>query len=233
MTKYRINQSLLAGAAVVALVLGGTTPSHATLMISLADNLGNSATVTDQGAGDANPALGAATFVGSLGNFLINVTTGLSKPVLGSATLPDIDLSSVDVTSALGGTLTLEVTDTDFIGNAGFADFVSAIGGTQGSGGSLTYSTFADCSNSAFGMGTALSSQSFSGGGAFSGSSTSPTTLCSGNYSLTELVSLSLPGGFVGTSFDANLAVPEPATLALFGAGLLALPLLARRKRII
>ena len=233
MTGYQTKQCLLAGAAVVALVLAGTKPSQATLMISLADNLGNSASVTDQGAGDVNPALGAATFVGSVGNFFINVTTGLSKPILGSATLPDIDLSSVDVTSALGGTLTLEVTDTDFIGNAGVADFVSAIGGTQGSGGSLSYSTFADCSNSAFGTGIALSSQSFSGGGAFSGSSTTPTSLCSGNYSLTELVSLSLPGGFNGTSFDANLAVPEPATLALFGAGLLALPFVTRRKRVV
>jgi len=202
-------------------------------MLSLADNMGNSASVTDQGAGDVNLAVGAATFVGSVGNFVINVTTGLSKPILGSATLPDIDLSSVDVTSTAGGTLTLEVTDTDFIGNGGLADFVSAIGGTQGAGGSLSYKTFADCSNTAFGTGIALQSQSFSGGGAFSGSTTSPTALCSGDYSLTELVSLALPGGFNTTSFDANLAVPEPATLALFGAGLLAIPLFSRRKRIV
>ena len=221
---------LLGGVGVVALMLGGARPSEASLIISLADDNGHSVAVTDQSAGDLNPALGAVTFDGSVGNFLINVTTGVSKPLIGSTTIPEIELSSVDVTSQLGGKLTLEVTDTDFLGAGTPGTFISQIGGAQAAGGTLSYGTFLDCSNSAFGTGTPLASQSFATS-PFSGGAASSTTLCAGSYSLTEEVVLTLPGGSTMTSFNANLALPEPATLTLFGVGLIGLGMLFRRKR--
>ncbi|SRR5581483_10303740 len=215
--------------ATVALISGGARPSDAALMISLSDNNGNSTTITDQGVGDLNPLLGGVTFIGSVGNFLLNVTTGTSKPLIGSAAFPAIDLSSVDVTSLSGGgTLTLNLTDTGFTGTGNPVAFVSQIGGAQGVGGTLSYKTFLDCGNTAFGTSTPLSTQNFSTT-PFAGARITNTTLCSSTYSLTEQVVLSL-GPSEATSFNANLAVPEPATLTLFGVGLLAFGWLSRRK---
>lgn len=216
-----------------ALLAASAVPSHATLMISLADNHGNSATVTDNGPGDlANPTLGAilslfgpATFP----DFNFIVATGSSKPAIGSATHAELDLSA-NVTSLSSGTLTLEVTDTDFTPGAGIPIFLSAIGGTLGAGSILTDNTFMDCTNVAFGQGTSLSTQSFSGGGGFSGNSTSAGSTCSFPFSLTEQITVSLPGGGETTSFDAQLAIPEPASVAILGMGLLAFAGLLRRR---
>jgi hypothetical protein len=144
--------------------------------------------------------------------------------------IPQLDLSSVNVTSQTGGKLTLDVTDTDFLGSGGPGTFLSQIGGTQDVAGTLSYSTFVDCSNTAFGKAKTLSSSTFSGT-PFSGGQAVGTTLCAGNYSLTEEVVLSLPSPFTVTSFDAKLALPEPASLMLFGVGLIAVGLLSRRKR--
>jgi hypothetical protein len=158
---------------------GATRPSEASLMISLTDDDGHTVTVRDGGTGDVNPATGAVTFVGSLDDFRINVTTGLSKPDIGSATAPQIDLDSVNVTSEDGGKLTLRVTDTDFIGN-GIGTFLSQIGGTQGGGGTLSFKTFLDCGNTPFGTGTSLASLNFSNT-PFSGAHTTTTALCGGH----------------------------------------------------
>jgi hypothetical protein len=75
-------------------VLAGATLASA-LTLNLSASGGFSVSVTDNGAGDINPAIGAVTFSGALGPFFtINVTTGLSMPVL---PLIQIDLNSVNV----------------------------------------------------------------------------------------------------------------------------------------
>jgi hypothetical protein len=222
-----MNRTLLTAAATTALLLGAASASHASLMVSLDDGIGNSVSVVDQSGGDANAAVGAVSFIGNVGNFMINVTTGLSKPVLGLSSFPQMDLSSVNVTSQAGGTLTVELTDTDFSGSD-LGTFVSQIGGAQGSGGTLSYATFMDCGNHQFGTTIQLSQQTFSSS-PFAGSTSTSASLC-GAYSLTEEVVLTLPGGFETTSFNANVALPEPGTLAIFGLGLVGIALVLRRK---
>ena len=206
--------------AAVALAVGFSAPSHASLMLSLSDGT-TSVTITDGLIGDLNSAAGAVTFIGAVGSFVTNVATAISYPMLGSPLFPAIDLNSVDVTSSNGGTLTISMTDTGFIGSGGLTNFASSVGGTT-TAGTIKLDTFLDCSNSAFGTATPLTSQSFSGP-AFSGGAGTTVAGCGGAYSLTQTFTLNLPGGGTVFSGDAHLAVPEPSALASFGVGLLML----------
>lgn|SRR5690242_20120958 len=201
-------------AASIALLLGLAQPSHAELMLELTD--GNT---TDIVPGNT----GIATFFGAIGNFAANVTTGISKPLLGSATDPILALNSIDVTTMGGGTLTIKLTDTDFLGTGGIVEAVNSIDGLL-TAGSFSLSTFLDCGNNPFGQTTQLTSQT-----SLNGTASSFVNGCQGNYSLTQVAVLTMPGGalFGGTSV---LSVPEPSTVAIFGIGLLGLGLALRRK---
>ena len=64
-------------------------------------------TVFDNGAGDSNATPGVIEFVGAVGDFNVNVTTGLSYPFQGEIDMPELDLSSINVASGSIGTLIL------------------------------------------------------------------------------------------------------------------------------
>lgn len=211
-------------AAAVALLLAFAQPSHATLMLQITDGASTLPTLTDPGN------TGEIMFTGALAGFAGSFDIGESKPLIGGVTQPIMDLNINEVApSGGGGTLTFALTDTGFMGGPGILHFLSSVGGTFHGGGTLNLSTAMDCSNTPFATTTALTSQSFSGS-SFSGGQDAFPTACSGPYSLTEIATLSLPAG-ASMSSDANLAVPEPSTIALFGAGLLGLGFAFRRKR--
>ena len=165
---------------------------------------------------------GAVTFSGSIGPFSFNVATGVSKPILGTALNPVLDLNSVDVTSGQGGggTLTLELTDTDFVGNGVTAQFLSSVSGSL-SGGSYSVSTFLDCGNAAFAQSIPLTSKSLSSA-SFTDDQNASIGACLGSYSLTILSILQLPGDAMFSGDEKlSLVVSEPTTLAILGlAGL-------------
>lgn len=203
-----ITTSLAAGALAWA-CSAGATPT-----LTLNDGLGHTVTVSDGSLHDSNPETGAVTWLGSLGAWKLNVTTGVSKPVIGGAGEPELDLVSVDATSKAGGSLTITLTDTGFM-HDGVAK--ASIGGT--SAGGVTFTTWADS--------TQLTSQTF-GKGAFSGASYGNVT-AEVPYSLSEQVVLTQRGAGV-SSFDANLRVPDGgATAGLLGFGLVAIEGLRRR----
>ncbi len=203
--------------------------AYAVPTLQLSDGV-TTKTVSDEGLGDGlSGTAGAVMFSGSVGNFIVNVTTGLSKPLLGSATYPSLDLSSVNVSSIGGGTLTIMLTDTDFLSSTPFL-IRSEIGGVAS--GNISYKSYFDASNAAFGTANLLGNLG-SYSGAFSGSSLDNMTAI-GPYSLTLAATVTHPGGGSwpqATSFNATLRVPEPGTVTLLGVGLLIVGLYSWRKR--
>ncbi len=182
-------------------------------------------TVADQGPGDSNPAVGAVTWIGSIGSFNVNVSTGLSKPISGTPSSPNMDLNSVDHSTG-AGTLTVRFSDDNFTGTQ--PAFVATIGGTTA--GTVQYDTYVDSTNTIFGTETQLTSITATTT-PFDGADTSSVGAPAGPYSLTQVVTITHKGAG-STSFDATLApVPEPMTVLLLGSGLAALGLLQRKRK--
>lgn len=192
----------------VAAIAGGLLAQSAQAVptLTLSDGGLNTVTITDGGAGDVNPAAGAVTFIGSVGIFNLNVSTGLSKPATGSASNPRLDLNSVD-TSTGAGTLLITFSDDGFTGSPGTV--LSDFGGTQENG-SIT--------NTVLQNGMLVTTIGPLSGHSFSGS-TSGSLNAGVPYSLTESVSLNFSGAGM-KSFDASVGVQVPdggMTVTLLG----------------
>lgn len=206
--------------ACALLVAVTATPSEASLSLKLDDGLGNSVIVADDGTGsDVTAGDGVITFSGLLGGstWMVNVTTGLSKPTLGTVTLPNMDLNSVNVSMRGSGNLTIAVSDDFFVGaNPAIAPLMKFdIGGTTNNGNSVSGNAYASASNVLFAMTENVGSLGPFTNGAFSGTVRTPTTQTTGaNYSLTIVTNIS-HNNTAATSFNAQLqAVPEPASIA-------------------
>lgn len=206
------------------------------LMLDDPDTFGIDAMITDNMFGDGNPADGIIQYGGVPSSaWSINVTTGLSKPLLINPAKPNVvklDLFSVLVGSTGPGTLEITLTDTDYM--LPMTDrwiFRHLLGGTTS--GTVIADTYYDLANAEFGMGSTLGTLGPFGPGAFSGTAhlqINPVT--SDPFSMTQRVTIVHTGAFQVTSFDSELVAtaPEPGALGLFGLGLAGLGF-ARRKR--
>src|SRR5262245_9673990 len=198
----------------VLLATGLVGQANALPILRLVTSGGSDITITDSD-GD-----GIVSYSGALAGWTnVNMTTGFSKPAVGTAQTPFLDILSGNYSSSGGSTwLSIYLTDTDF-GPSSEGSMISAFGGsTQGS---VSYKAYADASNTAFATGTLLASMDSSTGPGFH-DQTSSLWGSVGQYSLTLLVTIAHDSGPRFTSLDASLTVPEPSTLLLLGAGLLA-----------
>ena len=215
------------GAGLVA-TLALAHSAQAAFVMSLEDTgTGDYVQIYDGAGNDSGGPLGVISYSGIVGNFDINVTTGISKPAIGLGT---IDLNSINVSSGNGGTLVIRISDTDFSGPTS-ALYNAAYGGTTD--GSVDFSFFYDAGNTEFG-GSSFASGSFTatpGSQSFS-SDLSGAVTPANTYSLTIMAAITHSGGVESTSFNAEVsAVPLPASAWLFGSSVLGLALSRRRQR--
>lgn len=218
----------------VAMALAGASGASAAIQLTLSSG-GTTIVVNDQDFVpvlpatniDSNPAAGQVTYIGSIGNWTLNVSTGTV------GTNPLIDLNSVNTYNTTGGNpgpLTITFSATDYNGPVGFG-FDSHIGGTLANGHSLTYQGYFDPGNGLNSQNTAIGNLlQFGPGGAFSNGAGGVQVVPAGNYSLTQIVTISANAN--GTSsFNAAINVtPEPASVVLLSGVLVAVVAGLRRK---
>jgi len=234
MSRFRKYLPGVVAALVGAAMLAAPNQAQAVFQMRISSTVagpGGTLLITDGGVGDVNPLAGAITFVGSIGNFSLTVNTGETKPFIGSATTPHMDLN-FQANSAGSDTLTIEISDQGFLTSP--LPMNTSIGGTlSGAIASVKAEATFDNTNTLFG-GTAppgysqtFTSSPISGVGGFTITGGTP-------YSLTQRIIITATGQGGLTSGDFELqAAPAPAglVLALTGMPVLGLGAWLRRRR--
>ena len=230
MNRFKILAALAFGAA-----LATAQTASATAVLYISDGI-TDITITDNtpvcGAQpcDSNAAVDVVTWIGTIGVWTINVSTGVTE-----SPTPSLDLNSVN-SSTGAGSLVIGLFDTDFLAGAGpfTADFT--IGGTQDNGSIGLFQAVVNTANAQTGIGvpcdgTIVQCVNFGplAGNPFSGSGAPAFTLPGGPFGMGIFVIVNHTQAGL-TSFDARLRVPEPGTLALLAVAALAFGLGIRRK---
>jgi hypothetical protein len=160
-------------------------------------------------------------------------------PVVGSTTQPVMQLDG-SIASSVFNPLQIDATEFNLPNAGNLAQVGASISGTLAPKSSISWSVYLDAGNNPLGTGTLIASDSFSDPspnvslGFFDPVAAIPESL-SGPFAFTEFVTVNVPTGETVT-FDSSASatfskVPEPASFAMFGAGLLALGLTARPRR--
>jgi len=225
-SKIKLYLSLVSIVA-MAVIFVFSSSAHAKLMINLKDVGGGGATpvtIIDNLAGDLDAREGYILSNGAFGNFSIMVNIGMTKPIIGSASVPRMDLNEVSLTSSGAGSVEITMSEDGFGPTPGLTGFVSGIGGT--SGGTVNYDVFYDD-----GVIQQIADMGPFGPGAFSGTEHYSGIPGNNPYSLILVATVTHTAAGQLTTFDGDVNMtPEPGTIFLLGLGLLGLGIISKRK---
>ncbi|HEY2187951.1 MAG TPA: PEP-CTERM sorting domain-containing protein, partial [Caldimonas sp.] len=224
-------------AAALACTLGASAPANAVFVARICNDLmctgGDDIIVQDNAAGDTIAASGAISFSATAFGYTLLVNTSQSKPMLGSATSPQLDLTFSATSNGSAGNIFLYASDTDFVASGG--TIALTIGGTNSGGsGSDQGRAWGGTSNTEFQFSGAnllasLGPLTTSAFAASAGGTFAPTT---DPYSLTigTTISRTTAGTSTGDLNLQILAVPEPSTWALVLMGPALIAFVTRRR---
>jgi len=246
--------SALALSAALAASLASSSTARAALTLTLSEPGAPGSpttTVTDNGAGDNDPASGNISFNDpNFGDFKTNIIVGFSNkndPSAGPEA--DLQVQSLDITkntNASAATLIITLSDTGFAfpGNSGDNMLMSSsLAGTvthslAGSGDNVTFKSTSNPSGVSTPLETAVLPAAGSISQPFTGSppSTTANFVRGATYDLLNTTTITLSNGNESTNISGTTTVtslgpsiPEPATGALL---LIAgIPMLCRRSR--
>ena len=209
-----------------ALVSAGS--AYATPQLVLYDGTHTQIIVDNQTGDVLNTTLGAVEYSGPWNGFTITVDTGETKPIIGTATDPQLDLNFT-VTSPGAGSLWIYFSETGFTANGTLFD---SIGGTVAGGGTVTdiVGIGTDFQNLASVARIGPLSATLPNGG-YSSSTTGAVNLTA-NDQLWIGVQVVFGNGGGVTSGNKNVSLELPdggATVMLLGAALSALGLFRKK----
>ena len=218
---------------IMALAIGAVilslAPEAYAAKLRIDDGINPVITIDDNGAGDAVGVLGAISTSITTPEINIIVSTGVTKPLIGSETAPDMHLDGLLTTPFGPGAVTIEFTDTGFVSTSALTGFLSSIGGFAATGADITFATYYDDNNLEFEKTNLISDLGMFSDGAFSSSASSNNVPGGSPFSLTLVASISQKAGSA-SSFNADLVhTPEPSTFIMLGMGVLGM--IGYRKR--
>lgn len=224
-----MNKTAFAAVLVAASGLAGASLANATPELTISLQNGTGPLVTE------STGTGTASFNGSLGSFTTINTYAAGSPVVSLPSL--LDTNSFEVSSSSGGTLEVVITESDLTTPLGAYPIASGFTlngvnlAVKGSS-EATYLTPDDGASSVDGApldatSVLLDSEAFtSAGGSITDVADTPDL--TGPYALTAIYTIVLgDDGNANGTIDLS-SVPEPGSLALFGAALLGLCVVGR-----
>jgi hypothetical protein len=228
----------LSAAAVLACAMGVSAPAHAQFFATICNDIqctgGDDISIQDNAAGDTVAATGAISFSTAAFGYSFLVNTSQSKPMLGSAAEPQLDLSFAATSTGTASNVFIYTSDTGFTRASGSA--LLTLGGTNsGASGTVTGRAWGGTSNTALQFSGANLISSLAGltGPTFAGSATSAFASVVSPYSLT--IGMQITRASAGTtSGNLNLqvsAIPEPSIWASIFMGAALVGFVSRRRR--